>query len=91
MVRIRLLRFFMLLPSLLALVGLGLCSLNPAAGFTVMLIAFVLFGLFVFLIVCPQCGKSPYVRKALSPGPLMPATYSTPIAESVCSDCGHPF
>lgn len=91
MVRIRFLRLFMLVPPILALLAVGLGSLTQPIGFAVMLIAFVLFGLFAVLIVCPKCQKSPYVRVRLRDNGNERTEYSLAWIEDVCSRCGHDF
>lgn len=91
MVRIRFLRLFMLVPPILALLAVGLGSLSPPVGFAVMLTAFVLFGLFAFLIVCPRCKKSPYVRVRLRDNGSERTEYAAAWTEDVCSRCGYDF
>jgi len=91
LVRIRFLRLFMSGPPVMALLGLALSRVSSPVGFAVMLSAFVLLGLFVFVIVCPRCGKSPYVRVRFRDDGRERAEYSAPWSEAVCSRCGHDF
>jgi hypothetical protein len=91
LVFIRFLRLFMLVPPVMAVLGLALSSASPPAGFAVMLVALVLLGLFVFVIVCPKCGKSPYVRVRFRKDGRERTDYSAPWTETVCSRCGHDF
>ncbi|KIC60884.1 hypothetical protein RM53_02040 [Brevundimonas nasdae] len=91
MVQIRFLRLFMSAPPMIALLGLALISVNPPIGFAVMLMAFILLGLFASMIVCPKCRKSPYVRVRVRDDARERTEYSAPWTEAVCSRCGHDF
>lgn len=48
-------------------------------------------GLFVFVIVCPKCGKSPYIRVRFREDGRERIKYSAPLMETVCSRCGNDF
>lgn len=91
MVRIRFLRLFLLVPSLMMLVGLSFGRSSPEIAFALMLAAFGLFVLFIALIVCPQCQKSPHVCVRIGEDGVEKIEYSAPWGEATCSRCGHRF
>jgi transposase-like protein len=76
-INFRLLRWFFL-----AAIGFGLLSLIANEPVLTFLVLVGLMTWMSFLVKCPTCGKSPYVRK------IGPFYFGQPIPETQCSKCG---
>lgn len=91
MVRLRFLRLMMLIPLVMTVAALALGKASIPAAFAVMIAAVLLWAFFAFAIVCPVCAKSPFLWGRKTPEGRYQVEYSSPVAEKICSKCGHDF
>ena len=91
MVRLRFLKLIMLIPLVMAVAALALSKASIPVAFAVMIVAVLLWAFFAFAIVCPVCAKSPFVWGRKTPDGRYRTEYASPMAEAVCSKCGHDF
>jgi len=91
MFRIKSFRLFFFIPVIYVGAGFIVSIYNIAAAMAVILLGALSYLINYLMIACPQCGKSPYIRKTGATSFLMPSVYSSPIVEKSCSRCGREF